>query len=170
MTKVVCGAKPLPSSRLEPLMHTPDILTLDYNGSGLRVAIKHGSPWFSANDLWTILRPGAAAAGPCPNTVANWMSPADHTMHPLQTRTGVRMARVVTERGLYAMCDKAEVSVARPFRDWIVDEALPTIRRTYAAGRTAPALAPEDLALMREASVLIERLGARLGGGAHSIA
>lgn len=140
-----------------------DHLTLTYNDQKLRVVFRHGRPWFSAADLCRILDVFIRSGRLRPDLACFKVAPEDKANSFMPTPRGRQKGLLVTERGLYAISQEAAQEVGRDFRNWIMDEALPTIRRTYAVGRTAPALAPEDLALMREASVLIERLGARVG-------
>lgn len=147
-----------------------DHLTLTYNDHKLRVVFRHGRPWFSAADLCRILDVFIRSDRLRPDLACFKVAPEDKANSFMPTTRGRQRAILVTERGLYAISQEAEADVGRDFRDWIADEALPTIRSSYAAGRSAPSLAPEDLALMREASVLIERLGARLGDGVHATA
>ena len=140
-----------------------DNLTLTFNGDALRVVFRHGSPWFSAADLCRILNVYVERGKPRTALCYNRVSPEDRVSALLPTTIGPRMGVLVTERGLYAIANEADADKARAFRDWIVDDALPTIRSTYAAGRTATPLSPDDLALMSDASALIARLGARVG-------
>lgn len=148
-------------------MTNRDHLTLTYNDASLRVVFRHGRPWFSAADLCRILDVFVRSGRLRPDLACFKVAPEDKVNSYMPTSQGRQKALLVTERGLYAIAGEADAAKARAFRDWIVDEALPTIRRTYAAARTALAMSPEDIALMREASVLIERLGARVGQGLY---
>lgn len=140
-----------------------DTLTLDYEGKPLRVAIKDGKPWFAVGDLCRILGTHIRADKARPREAVVGVPKEAVGMHPMQTSRGPRLVLVVSESGLYAVCNGADIVTARGFRDWLVDVALPLTRRAYAAGGMAKRVSPDDIALMRDASFLIERLGARIG-------
>lgn len=145
-------------------MTNNDTITLDYNGHSLRCALSNGRPCFAAVDVCRILGihlPGGSAMMATP---MRHLSAAQRDNILMPTHRGRRLVIVVTEAGLKALCSAPQATGGAALHKWANTDGLPAVRRA-ATDRTRPRLAPEDLALIREASVLIERLGARLGGG-----
>ena len=145
-------------------MTNNDTITLDYKGQSIRAGVSHGRPCFAAVDVCRILGirlPGGSAMMATP---MRHLSAAQRDNILMPTHRGRRLVIVVTEAGLKALCGAPQATGGHSLCKWADTVALPAVRRA-AADCTTPRLAPEDLALMREASVLIERLGARLGGG-----
>lgn len=119
-------------------MTITDSIKLDYLGTTLRVAIKDGKPWFVAADLCRILAVHMRYGKPLPGEAVRTLRPDQKVLHPMETSCGPRLVVMVPESGVYALACRAVEAVSREFGDWMVDHALPTIRRTYAAGLRVP--------------------------------
>lgn len=67
--------------------------------------------------------------------------------HPVETAGGVQNATFITEPQLYFILMRSDKPKARPFRQWVVSEVLPSIRKTGSYSHQAPKNMVEALEL-----------------------
>ncbi|MGW2370810.1 BRO-N domain-containing protein [Kitasatospora sp. NPDC001683] len=110
-------------------------------GQPIRVVMIDGEPWFVTADVCRIV------GRKNPTTAVYGLEPHQHrtvdlrsvTLHPMEGydlsaaqkpyRQRNPLLGVVSEAGLYNLLMRSEKKSARPFRAWVTDELLPSIRR-----------------------------------------
>ncbi|MCX4686855.1 Bro-N domain-containing protein [Kitasatospora purpeofusca] len=110
-------------------------------GQPIRVVMIDGEPWFVTADVCRVLGRGN------PTDAAKVLEPHQHRTVDLRSVTLVRnkgcdvsadqkayrrgnpILGVVSEAGLYGLLMRSDKQSARPFRDWVTEELLPSIRR-----------------------------------------
>ncbi|WP_051740550.1 Bro-N domain-containing protein [Kitasatospora sp. MBT66] len=110
-------------------------------GQPIRVVMIDGEPWFVTADVCRILGRGN------PTDAVKVLERHQHrtvdlravTLVPTEGRSvsadqkayrrGNPILGVVSEAGLYGLLMRSDKESARPFRDWITDELLPSVRR-----------------------------------------
>lgn len=114
-----------------------DLTAFGFHGQSVRVVIdEHGEPWFVAKDVLAILdlnRSSLVALDDDEKGVQSVYSPG-----------GDQNVAIIAESGLYSLILRSRKNEARAFKQWILREVLPSIRKTGSYG-TAPALTGPEL-------------------------
>jgi len=101
------------------------------------VVERDGEMWFVARDVALALgyeKPEDAVARHCKKS------------NDLSTReTRVPSPKIIPEADLYRLVMRSNLAIAERFQDWVVEEVLPTLRKTGRYEMSAPALVlPQD--------------------------
>lgn len=119
----------------------------------VRVVVIEGEPWFVLTDVATIL--GYEQA----QKAKRVLSDGEYSLPPRETKAdlGVRgsLPTIVTESGLYRLIMRSNQPAAKPFQDWVVQEVLPTIRKT---GKYDRFDVSNDTELLRGAEFFLDQL------------
>jgi prophage antirepressor-like protein len=120
----------------------------------LRTVLVDGAPWFVAADVARILGYRDAA------NLCRRLDDDDRGTHQVSTPGGAQQATVITESGLYTAVLGSQLADARPFKQWVTREVLPTLRRTgtYSMAPAAPALPTTYASALRELADTVEQL------------
>lgn len=120
----------------------------------LRTVLVDGDPWFVAADVARILGYRDAA------NLCRRLDDDDRGTHQVSTPGGAQHATVITEAGLYTAVLGSQLADARPFKQWVTREILPTLRRTgtYSMAPAAPALPTTYASALRELADTVEQL------------
>ncbi|MGP5162596.1 phage antirepressor [Arthrobacter rhombi] len=130
-----------------------DLQRFEFDGIMVRTIDVDGQPWFVSRDVCTIL--GLA-------NVAQALVALDEDQKGVITNDtlgGAQQMSIISESGMYQLVLRSRKPEAKPFRRWVTDEVLPTIRRTgsYTTNQTIQATGPDLLALaVLEAQRMIE--------------
>jgi anti-repressor protein len=91
----------------------------------IRIATnEQGEPIFCLPDLCNVL--GLSN----PSAVRSRLDEGLSLTYPLQTAGGIQQITFVTESGYYDVVIRSDSPKAKPFRNWITGEVLPSIRKT----------------------------------------
>lgn len=98
--------------------------TWNYESSEIRTVQKEGEPWWVLADVCKVLELST------PSRVAERLEKDEVS----QTHTIDRMGRtqnttIINESGLYAVILRSDKPQAKPFRKWVTNEVLPSIRK-----------------------------------------
>ncbi|CEG99581.1 phage antirepressor [Propionibacterium freudenreichii] len=113
------------------------ILPFDYHGREVRVIDQDGEPWFVASDVSDVLGQSAASS------ITRMVDGTDKGLHKVQTPGGWQSVVIINESGLYTALIRSNHPGAKPFRRWVTDEVLPSIRKR--GGYLTPAAAEQAL-------------------------
>ena len=113
---------------------TTDSLTLYYRDAPLRAVVKDSKLWFVASDLCRILDIYVRRGKVFVDKAVRTLRADEKQLHEMETSSGPRLVRIISESALRALASRPKV-VGRVSRDWLINEALPTIHRTCAALR-----------------------------------
>ncbi|MEV8322527.1 Bro-N domain-containing protein [Kitasatospora sp. NPDC056731] len=110
-------------------------------GQPIRVVMIDGQPWFAVADVCRVL------GRRNPTDAVKGLEPHQHSTVDLRSvtiaqgdgygvstgqkpyRQGNPLLGVVSEAGLYSLLMRSEKRSARPFRTWVTDELIPSVRR-----------------------------------------
>lgn len=98
-----------------------------FNNSKLgkvRVSIINGAPWFVLKDVCNIL--GVSNS----RMVADRLDDDEKGVSQIDTLGGKQKVLVINESGLYHVVLRSDKPQAKPFRKWVTNEVLPTLRKT----------------------------------------
>lgn len=95
------------------LFHDTEVRTIDRNGQ----------VWFVADDVTKALTYRSAY------DIARVLDDDEKDTHIMRTPGGDQAVTILSESGLYHALLKSRKPEARPFRRWVTQEVLPTIRR-----------------------------------------
>lgn len=98
-----------------------ELQTFTYQDSPIRTVQLDGEPWFVLKDVCGVL--GISNA----TDVAKRLDADEVTRFNLGSLSGE--ANVINESGLYNVILRSDKPEARPFRKWVTDEVLPSIRK-----------------------------------------
>lgn len=101
-----------------------EILAFSFNGSPVRVTIWNGSPWFVLADVANVFEINNPAA------IASRLPDHQKGITTIDTLGGPQQMTIVSEGGLYKIIFQSRKPIAEAFTNWVVDEVLPTIRKT----------------------------------------
>lgn len=131
-----------------------EIMPFQFGDQAIRVLELGDTVWFVAGDVAQVL--GYADA----KQMTRWLDEDEAALHNVQSRSenGTLQSREVTiisESGLYNAVLKSRRPEAKPFRRWVTEEVLPSIRKTGGYRKrggffTAPDLTKEDIRLARQ--------------------
>lgn len=128
---------------------TQPLAPFDFNGSAVRVHLDdQGNPWFVAKDVAEVLgyrdahtasrylAPGQRGEAVVP-VGGNKLPALAQDGTPIQcTSSENRRVATVSESGLYTLVMHSRVEAARPFKRWVTEDVLPSIRKTGSYGVT----------------------------------
>ncbi|MET9176823.1 Bro-N domain-containing protein [Kitasatospora aureofaciens] len=110
-------------------------------GQPVRVVMIDGEPWFVTADVCRIVgrrNPTTATNGldPHQHRTVDQRSVSTHQLGPFDVPAGQKPYRqgnpllgVVSEAGLYTLLMRSDKKSAQPFRTWVTEELLPSVRR-----------------------------------------
>lgn len=97
----------------------------NYEHHEVRTIQIDGEPWFVLNDLCKVLEIGNA------RMVVDRLDPEYVSKTDALDGRGIsRETNIVNESGMYEVVIRSNAAVAKMFRKWIIEEVLPTIRKT----------------------------------------
>lgn len=106
-----------------------DLTTFSYNGAAVRMQLSaEGEPLFCLADICKVLGltdPSHAAA-----SIKEEFELSALNAGSFDTGYGIKDLVLITEPQLYFMLMRSRSPIARAFRQWVVNEVLPTIRKT----------------------------------------
>lgn len=108
-------------------METNKIMTFNYEANKVRTIENNGEPWFVLRDVCKVLELSN------PTVVAQRLDDDERTKLNLG-RQGE--AILINESGLYSVILRSDKPQAKPFRKWVTNEVLPSIRKTGSYGLT----------------------------------
>lgn len=134
-----------------------EIQLFNFNGLQLRALYKNGEPWFVAADVARVLEYRTA------NDMFRGIDDEEKGYEKVRTPGGLQTMTIVNESGLYTAIVRANAPRAKPFRQWVTQEVLPTIRKTgqYQApqGQT---LEQRSLAVLQELMAKVDEQQAQI--------
>lgn len=96
-----------------------------FNAHQVRTILIDGEPWFVLNDLCSVLDIGN------PHNVVARLDPEYLRKTEVLDGRGLnRETNIVNESGMYEVVIRSNAPVAKTFRKWVIEEVLPTIRKT----------------------------------------
>lgn len=98
-----------------------NLQTWNYESSEVRTIQKNGEPWWVLADVCKVLDLSN------PSKVADRLEPDEKANFELGLRGGA--TNCINESGLYAVILRSDKPQAKPFRKWVTNEVLPTIRK-----------------------------------------
>lgn len=126
------------------LFNQPQIF--NFNDSNIRVILENGEPLFCLSDVCKILgfRDGTHIKRAIDR---EFDKGGDFKSYPLETKGGKQNFSFITESELYFVLVRSDADTAKPFRQWVVKEVLPEIRKTgsYSAQHKLPQTYAEAL-------------------------
>ena len=107
----------------------PNLINFDYNTNVIRTQVtEDGEPLFCLADICKVLELSN------PSVVASQIKEEFETpklnLGVIQRETGPVEAAFITEPQLYFVLMRSRSENARPFRQWVVNDVLPSIRKT----------------------------------------
>lgn len=98
-----------------------NLQTWNYESSEIRTIQKNGEPWWVLADVCKVLDLSN------PSKVADRLEPDEKANFELGLRGGA--TNCINESGLYAVILRSDKPQAKPFRKWVTNEVLPSIRK-----------------------------------------
>lgn len=98
-----------------------NLQTWNYESSEVRTIQKNGEPWWVLADVCKVLDLSN------PSKVADRLEPDEKANFELGLRGGA--TNCINESGLYAVILRSDKPQAKPFRRWVTNEVLPSIRK-----------------------------------------
>lgn len=119
-----------------------------FNNSKLgkvRVSVINGAPWFVLKDVCDIL--GVSNS----RMVADRLDDDEKGVSQIDTLGGKQKVLVINESGLYHVVLRSDKPQAKPFRKWVTNEVLPTLRKTgsYSMNRQENKSDTQDNAILQ---------------------
>lgn len=102
-----------------------------FNNSALgrcRVIGNQENPLFCLKDVCDVLE--ITTPTKVKDSIENEFGKGVYQTHPLETAGGIQQAIFITEPQLYFVLMRSDKPKARPFRQWVINEVLPSIRKT----------------------------------------
>lgn len=112
-----------------------NVVPFDFQGFSVRVIERDGEPWFVAKDVAVVLgyaKPENAVAAHC--KAAQTCS--------LKLGEQVRRVLIIPEADVYRLLMRSKLPRAEDFERWVMEEVLPSIRKTGGYGNPPPPPAP----------------------------
>ena len=113
-------------------------LIFNFQSQQVRTVVIDGEPWFVLADVVSALQLARSAA-----QVKERLDDGVRKTYPLETAGGIQQVIIVSEPGLYEVIIRSNSPHAKPFKNWVLKEVLPSIRKTGSYGvqqLTGPAL------------------------------
>ena len=107
----------------------------EFNNSSLgrcRVIGNQENPLFCLKDVCEILE--ISNNSDVKASIINEFGKGVDLTYPLETAGGVQQATFITEPQLYFVLMRSDKPKAKPFRQWVINEVLPSIRKTGGYG------------------------------------
>lgn len=101
-----------------------NIQVFEYQNNKVRTVDVDGEAWFVLKDVCEVLHLGTTAK------VAERLDDDEKGMNQIHTPGGTQNVTVVNESGLYHVILRSDKPEAAPFRRWVTNDVLPTIRKT----------------------------------------
>lgn len=101
-----------------------NIQVFEYQNNKVRTVDVDGESWFVLKDVCEVLHLGTTAK------VAERLDDDEKGMNQIHTPGGTQNVTVVNESGLYHVILRSDKPEAAPFRRWVTNDVLPTIRKT----------------------------------------
>ena len=116
-----------------------DLTIFSFKDQHVRTVIIDGEPWFVLADVVSALQLARSAA-----QVKERLDDGVRKTYPITDSLGrAQNACIVSEPGLYEVIIRSNSPHAKPFKNWVLKEVLPSIRKTGSYGTpqlTGPAL------------------------------
>lgn len=141
----------------------PNLINFNYNTNVIRTQVtEDGEPLFCLADICKVLNlanPTHAA-----NAIKEEFSCPTLNVGQVSDPSGAKSVTFITEPQLYFVLMRSRSENARPFRQWVVNDVLPSIRKTgkYEAPNPEPMPAPRSYALadvMASARIIFDAAG-----------
>lgn len=100
------------------------IVPFQFNTHEIRVVLIGGEPWFVAKDVCEVLEQ------PNISQVVLRLKSYEKGIHNVDTLGGNQEMAIISESGLYRLVLTSRKPQAEPFQDWVVQDVLPSIRKT----------------------------------------
>lgn len=103
----------------------------EFNNSSLgkcRVIGNKENPLFCLKDVCEILE--ISNSSDVKASIINEFGEGVDLIYPLETAGGIQQATFITEPQLYFVLMRSDKPKAKPFRQWVINEVLPSIRKT----------------------------------------
>lgn len=100
-----------------------NLQTWNYESSEIRTIQKDGEPWWVLSDVCKVLELSS------PHKVADRLEADEKGRNLIPTLGGVQEMTTINESGLYAVILRSDKPQAKPFRKWVTNEVLPSIRK-----------------------------------------
>lgn len=107
----------------------------EFNNSSLgkcRVIGNHDNPLFCLKDVCEIL--DISNNSDVKASIINEFGKGVDLTYPLETAGGIQQATFITEPQLYFVLMRSDKPKAKPFRQWVINDVLPSIRKTGGYG------------------------------------
>lgn len=108
------------------------VQTFSFNNQNLQIINKNGEAWFIASEIADLL--GYIKA----SDLTRILDDDEKGTHNMRTLGGNQNVSIINESGFYHAAFKSRKAEVKPFRKWVTNEVLPTIRKT--GSYNAPAL------------------------------
>lgn len=108
------------------------LISYVFEGKPVRVTLWNGDPWFVLVDVAGIFEIEN------PRNIAARLGDHQKGVHTMDTLGGPQQITIITEGGLYKVAFQSRKAIAERFTNWVVDDVLPSIRKTgsyHADGR-----------------------------------
>jgi len=101
-----------------------ELIKLNYNGNEVRTVEKNGEIWWVLKDVCEIL--GLST----PARVAERLDEDEVSLtHIIDSVGRNQKTNIINESGLYNVILRSDKPEAKPFRKWVTNEVLPSIRK-----------------------------------------
>lgn len=127
-----------------------DVMRFSFDGAEVRTIVINGEPWFVLSDLCKVLGLGTAAK------VAERLDEAGVSKTHIRSGGQMRAVTIVNEPNMYRLVLRSNKPVARRLETWLVQEVLPTIRKSGGAYIAPGSQAEADLL---NPDTMIEKFG-----------
>lgn len=113
---------------VKPANEASSIIPFKYESNEIRALLHDGEPWFVAKDVCGSLGLGnpTEAIRPLDDDEKGSLRISEGT----SSAGGNPNVNIISESGLYALVLRSNKPVAKPFRQWVTKEVLPSIRKT----------------------------------------
>lgn len=100
-----------------------NLQTWNYENSEIRTVEKDGEPWWVLADVCKVLEISNS------RNVSSRLETDEKGVTLVDTLGGTQQMTVINESGLYAVILRSDKPQAKPFRKWVTNEVLPSIRK-----------------------------------------
>lgn len=100
-----------------------NLQTWNYGSSEIRTVEKNGEPWWVLADVCKVLEISNS------RNVSSRLETDEKGVALVDTLGGTQQMTIINESGLYAVILRSDKPQAKPFRKWVTNEVLPSIRK-----------------------------------------
>lgn len=100
-----------------------NLQTWNYESSEIRTVQMNGEPWWVLADVCKVLEISNS------RNVSNRLEADEKGVTLVDTLGGAQQVTIINESGLYAVILRSDKPQAKPFRKWVTNEVLPSIRK-----------------------------------------